>query len=150
MIKNNNIDFTNGGTSLDWNSEISSKVIFEFIPGEYEFEVIDFQRGTHPGSEKLPTCPKAIIKLRLSYRGSTLDVDKHLFLHSKMEGLLSDFFISIGLMNKGESLEMDWNNIVGKKGRATFHNREASNGKKYFEVKKFLPPNNTSTSKGGF
>ena len=150
MVQNNNIEFTNEGTSLDWNSEISSKTIFEFIPGEYDFEVIDFQRGSHPGSEKLPACPKAIVKLKVMYNGSSLSVDKHLFLHSKMEGLLSDFFISIGLMNKGDSLKMNWDNVVGRRGRAYFYNREASNGKKYFEVKKFLPPDNNAASSGGF
>ena len=144
----NNNEFVNAGTSLDWTSEITSKRQLEYIPGDYDFEVIDFQRGTHPGSEKLPECPKAIIKLRVMYQGSTLDVYKHLFLHSKMEGLLSDFFISIGLMNKGDSLQMNWDDVVGRRGRASFHYREASNGKRYFEVKKFLPPN--ETSQGGF
>lgn len=139
----------NNGNSLSWDSEISSKNKFEYIPGDYDYEVVDFQAATHPGSEKLPACPKAIVKLKVMYEGGTLDVNKHLFLHSKMEGLLSDFFISIGLMNKGDSLQMNWNDVVGRRGRATFYNREASNGKSYFEVKKFLPPGR-GTSQGGF
>lgn len=148
MNNNNTTQFVNNGSSLSWDSEISSKTVFEYVPGDYDFEVVDFQRATHPGSEKLPACPKAIVRLKVMYNNSTLDVYKHLFLHSKMEGLLSDFFISIGLMNKGDCLQMNWNNVVGRRGRARFHNREGSNGKRYFEVKKFLPPD--ESSQGGF
>ena len=51
---------------LDWNDEIEKDSDFTLLPeGDYDFTVESFERGRHPGSDKLPACNKAILKLRI-------------------------------------------------------------------------------------
>lgn len=139
-------------SALDWNSEIQAETTyFALDPGVYEFDVVDIEKGYHGGSEKLPACNKAIVHLKVHYcKGKDVKVQKQLFLHSKTEGFLAAFFISIGLMEKGESLSMNWDAAIGRSGRAEFYNRESATGKSYFEVKRFLPPDDENSSTGGF
>lgn len=140
---------------LDWDSTIQHDSA-DFVllpPGEYPFTVIGFERGRHNGSEKLPPCNKAII---------TIDVDggdvghaqviTNLFLHSKCEGLLSSFFVSIGLKKKGEALQMGsyWNQLIGQTGRCRIKhytkqsNRNAGETVTFNEVDRFLEPVETA------
>ena len=40
---------------LDWNDEIEKDSDFTLLPeGDYDFTVESFERGRHPGSDKLP------------------------------------------------------------------------------------------------
>ena len=64
--------------------------------GDYNFTVDSFERGRHPGSEKLPPCNKAILTLRIEAAEGTARITHNLFLHSKTEGMLSAFFACIG------------------------------------------------------
>lgn len=85
--------------------------------GDYDFEVESYERARHGGSEKLPPCNKAVLKLRIESEAGTAYLTHNLFLHSKTEGILSSFFSSIGLKKKGEPLRMNWNLVPGSKGR---------------------------------
>jgi len=89
-----------------WDDEIEKDSDFVIIPeGDYTFTVSGFERGRHEGSEKLPPCPKAIVKLRVDMPdGTTQELTHNLFLHSKCEGLLSAFFVGIGQKKHGEKL----------------------------------------------
>ena len=53
---------------LDWNDTIEKDGDeFVLLPeGDYDFEVISFERGRHPGSEKLPPCNKATLSIKLT------------------------------------------------------------------------------------
>lgn len=135
---------------LAWDDEIEKDSEFVLIPeGDYFFTVSGFERGRHEGSEKLPPCPKAIIKLRVELPdGSTQELTHNLFLHSKCEGLLSAFFVGIGQKKHGEKLRMNWNNIIGARGRCkiilrgwTGRNGEAMQSN---EIKKFYEPADNS------
>ena len=76
---------------LDWNDEIEKDSDFTLLPeGDYDFTVESFERGRHPGSDKLPACNKAILKL-----------------HTKTEGMISAFFTAIGQKKKGEKVKMN-------------------------------------------
>ncbi len=114
------------GKALEWDDEIEEDGQ-EFIilpPGDYEFMVSNLERERHPGSEKLPPCNKARITLDINYNGQTVKVFYNLFLHSKVEGMLSAFFRALNLKNEGEKIVMPWGEILGKKGRCKIQNRK--------------------------
>ena len=104
---------------LGWDEEINKESEFTLLPeGDYDFSIVSFERGRHQGSAKLPPCNKAIVKIKIDggELGSTT-IQHNLFLHTKCEGMLSEFFIAIGLKKHGEKLAMNWNAVPGKTGR---------------------------------
>lgn len=105
---------------LSWDDEIQ-KDGGEFIvlpAGDYSFTVTKFERGRFAGSEKMPPCNQAKLELTVhSPEHGDVVVFHNLFLHTKTEGLLSNFFSGIGQKKKGEPLRMNWNTVVGSKGR---------------------------------
>lgn len=127
---------------------------FVLLPeGDYNFVVESFDRARHPGSEKLPPCNKAVIKLKIEATEGTAFITHNLFLHTKTEGLLSAFFSSIGQKKKGEPLRMDWNRVVGACGRAkigihTYKNQQGED-RKSNDIKKFYPKENGPSFKAG-
>lgn len=130
----------------DWDDEIVKDSDFTLIPeGDYNFTVVAFERGRHEGSNKLPPCNKAIVTLRVALPdGSAQELKHNLFLHSKCEGLLSAFFMSIGQKRKGEPLRMNWGAVIGSTGRCkisirTWQNSYGENMQSN-EVKKFYEP----------
>nr|WP_240353471.1 hypothetical protein [Cohnella algarum] len=92
---------------------------FVVLPaGDYDFTVTKFERGRFPGSEKMPPCNQAKLELTVhSPEHGDVVVFHNLFLHTKTEGLLSNFFAGIGQKRKGEPLRMNWNVVVGARGR---------------------------------
>lgn len=125
---------------LGWDDTIREDA-GEFITlpeGDYDFIVESFERARHNGSEKLPPCNKAILKLRIEAPEGTVTVLHNLFLHQKVEGRISAFFSSIGLKKKGETIRMDWSRVPGAKGRLKL-GIHTYDGKNYNEVKQFYP-----------
>ncbi len=115
MIDNNYIE-----RELGWD-EVIEKDSDDFLlleAGDYDFVVTAFERGRHNGSEKLPPCNKAVLSLRFDSPKGSVTLQSNLFLHTKTEGLLSSFFASIGQKKKGEKLQMNWNSVIGSRGRA--------------------------------
>lgn len=130
---------------LDWEDEITRESDFVLLPeGDYNFKVTGFERARHEGSAKLPPCNKAIITLELESTEGKVYLKHNLFLHTKCEGLISAFFIGIGLKKHGEPLHMNWNNVIGATGRCKVTVREwtNNNGEKMQsnEIKKFYEP----------
>lgn len=121
--------------------------------GDYNFTVESFERGRHNGSEKLPPCNKAILKLRVEAAEGTAYINHNLFLHTKMEGMLSAFFASIGQKKKGETCKMNWNMVPGSSGKAKvgIHKYTNDHGeeKKYNDIKKFYPKEDGPAFKAG-
>lgn len=133
--------FDNNG-ALDWDSVISNDAPeFVTLPeGDYEFEVTNWERGEHPGSAKLPQCPKAIIHIKVEGDDGVSTFKHNLFLHKKTEGMLCQFFNAIGQRQRGQSLNMDWNKVTGSTGKARIGVRKwEHNGAEYTanEIKKF-------------
>lgn len=107
---------------LDWNDAIESNgqdfVILE--EGDYNFEVTAFERGHFPGGPKIPPCNKATLTLQVTTDGGVAVIKTDLLLYKTVEWKLSSFFRSIGQKKHGERLVMDWNHVVGARGRAHF------------------------------
>ncbi len=130
---------------LQWDDTIE-KESSDFVllsEGDYNFVVDSFERGRHGGSEKLPACNKAILKLRVESDKGTALITHNLFLHTKTEGLLSAFFESIGQKKKGEKMAMNWSRVPGATGRAkvgihTYVNKDGEE-RQSNDIKKFYP-----------
>ena len=139
---------------LGWDDAIEKDgAEFVLLPeGDYSFEVVNFERGRHIGSDKLPPCNKAILSIKLtSDDGKNSTTIKHnLFLHSKTEGMLCAFFTAIGQRKKGEKINMNWNLVVGSKGRCKvgIHSWKNDNGEilQSNQIKKFYEPTSDSSS----
>lgn len=141
---------------LGWNDVIENdSPEFVILPdGDYDFEVIDFERGRHNGSEKLPPCNKAIVHIRIEGKEGVSTIKHQLFLHTITEGMLCAFFTGIGQRQKGEKMKMNWNAVVGSKGRCKVGTRKWTNdeGKEmvFNEVKKFYEPEAKGFTPGKF
>src|SRR5699024_2321324 len=117
--------------------------------GDYDFEIIDFERGRHNGSEKLPPCNKAVVHVRVEGKEGVTIIKNNLFLHSKTEGMLCAFFAAIGHRKKGEPLKMDWPAVPSSKGRCKDGIRKwtKDEGKEMIlnEIKKFYESDTQQT-----
>ena len=140
-INNNNL-----GQELGWNDPISQEQEYEILPaGIYEFTVENMERGRYGGSEKMAPCNKA--DLTLSVRDPQSDtsgkVFDTLYLSSKAEWRLSQFFLSIGQKKKGEPLRPNWTEVPGSTGKVEIEINKyidkSGNQKENNRVKKYLP-----------
>ncbi len=132
---------TDVGRELNWDDEIE-KESPEYImlpEGEYDFEVISFERARYAGGDKLPPCHQVKLKLQITVPEGTVTINHNLFLHSRVEGMLSAFFNCIGHKKHGEKLKMNWTLVPGSKGRVKVGTR-TYNEKTFNEIKRFLEP----------
>lgn len=136
--------------ALDWDDEIENENEFTLLPeGEYDFEVLKFERGQHNGSAKLPACRKAILTIKLiGKNGESTVITHNLFLHTKCEGILSAFFLSIGEKKHGEKVRMNWPAVPGAKGRCKVY-IDTYNGNQYNKIKSFLAPEKATAQPDG-
>ncbi len=136
---------------LGWDDPIENdSPDFIILPeGDYDFEVVDFERARHNGSNKLPPCNKAVVHIRIEGQEGVSIIKHQLFLHTKTEGMLCAFFTGIGQRQKGQKVIMNWNAVVGSKGRCKIGIRSWKNdeGKEmtFNEVKKFYEPDTQQT-----
>jgi hypothetical protein len=136
----------NTDRELGWDDPIENDgPDFEVLPeGDYDFEVIGFERARHAGSEKMPACNKAVVSIRITGAAGQTTIKHNLFLHTKTEGLLCAFFTGIGQRKHGQKVTMNWNQVVGSKGRCKVGIRPFKNDKgdelKFNEIKKFYEP----------
>ena len=141
---------------LGWDDEIEKDSgDFILLPeGDYDFTVESFERGRHPGSDKLPPCNKAILKLRINTDEGAAVITHNLFLHTKTEGMISAFFTSIGQKKKGEKIKMNWNAVIGASGRCKVGIRtwKGNDGEDHQtnEIKKFYEKEDKQFTKGVF
>lgn len=122
--------FNNNDMLMDWDDALENDgqefVILE--EGDYNFTVTDFERGRFPGSAKIPACNKATLTLQVrTDDGKVATVKFDLILYRSLEWRISGFFRCIGQKKKGERLVMNWNKVVGSKGRARFKTRTYTN-----------------------
>lgn len=132
---------------MDWDDEIESDGSqFVILPeGDFKFEVTGFERGRFPGSAKIPACNKASLTLKVDTDAGTAYAFVDLILYRTLEWKLSEFFRSIGQKKSGERLKMDWNRVMGARGKAHFKSRKYTdkdgNEREVNNVEKFLDYN---------
>ena len=127
---------------LDWDDTIENDSDFTLLPaGDYDFEVTEFERARHAGSDKLPPCNKAVVSLKIKAPEGETTIRHNLFLHSKTEGMLCAFFTAIGQRKHGEKLQMNWSKVVGSTGRAKIEikkfTKDDGSVSEFNQVKKF-------------
>lgn len=134
---------------LGWDDTIEKESEFILIPdGEYEFTVTNLERSNYepqPGA-KLPACPMAIVSCEIKAPEGTVTIKNRLFLHSRMEGMLSAFFGSIGQKEKDQPLRMNWSKVVGSSGwckvvQKSFQHRDSGEMMKSNEISRFIHKN---------
>ena len=120
---------------MGWNDSIQEDGVVRTIlkEGDYEFKVTGFERSRFNGSEKTAPCNKAILTLEVESVEGTTTVRTDLLLTKSLEWKISSFFRSIGLKKHGQAVVMDWNKVLGSKGRAHLKVRQYIN--KYGETK---------------
>lgn len=141
------------GQELGWDDTIEQDGN-DFIllpPGDYDFKVESFERGRFAGSEKMSACNMATLNIVIEFDNRKAFIKHKLFLNTKTEWALSQFFASIGLKKKGEKLKMNWNQVPGSIGRCQVDVREwkKDDGSTGYsnEIKKFYPqPEKTYTA----
>lgn len=119
---------------LGWDAQIEDDSSgYKPLPdGDYIGRVLTVERDRHNGSPKIPPCPKAVVKLLLQEKpGKTRELTMNLYLHSKMEWKLSEFFRAVGQKDHGERIRMDWTAVPGSRIRVNVKttNSKGNDGK---------------------
>lgn len=147
----NELNNTDIGREIGWDDEITAdSQEFTLLPaGDYDFEVVAFERARHAGSAKLPQCNKAVLSLKFKGEEGETVINHNLFLHTKTEGMVSAFLICIGQKKHGEPTKPNWNTMVGSTGRAKLivENWTGKDGEEHQSnrIKKFYEPKPTFT-----
>ena len=130
---------------LGWDDVIENESTFELLPeGEYTFLVESFERGRYEPTPnaKLPACNMVTLSLKITGNDQSATLQHRLFLHTRCEGMLCDFFTSIGMRKHGEPLKMNWSAVAGRRGRCKIGIRtwKGNDGvdRQSNEVKRFL------------
>ncbi|WP_416149397.1 hypothetical protein ACM26V_24665 [Salipaludibacillus sp. HK11] len=140
---------------LGWDDEIEKEGgNFVLLPaGNYNFTVQKFERGRFQGSEKMPPCNQAKLEITIhSAEHGDVIVFHNLMLHTKTEGFLSNFFAGIGQKKKGEKLRMNWNAVIGAKGKCkVIQNKYMSKGEERVnnQIETFHPYEDYLKQNGG-
>ena len=95
---------------MDWNSYIEkeSEAFVTLPEGDYDYTITGFEKSEHPGSAKVPPCPKAVIELTISVPGIGKSVvTDQLLLHENVEWKLCEFFRSIGQKTHGKGVNVN-------------------------------------------
>lgn len=109
----------------------------EFITlpeGDYTYTVTSLERGQFPGGAKIPPCPKATITLSIENDQGAATARIDLLLYRTVEWKIAAFFRSIGQKKHGEKAVMDWNKVVGARGKAHFRPWEYTRDGKIHKV----------------
>ena len=105
---------------MDWGDTIESDgQEFVILPeGDYTFTVTNFERGRFPGSAKIPACNKATLTIQIDNDKGSATARFDLILYRTLEWKIASFFRCIGQKKHGEKVAMDWNKVVGARGKA--------------------------------
>lgn len=127
---------------LKWDDVIDDGQEFTLLePGEYDFEVIDFERIRSKKDPQLAIA-KVVINVTDGYRGQK--ITEYFALKKSVIFKIASFFRSIGLKKHGENLKMNWEGTIGRKGRCNvklepYINKQGEE-KKSNKIDEFLDP----------
>lgn len=109
----------NEGRTFDWDESVEQDgPKFITLPeGDYNFEVIKFERAQYAGGPKLPACKQAIIHILIQTDEGQTTIKHNLYLHTITESMICNFLTGIGQRKHGEKMVPRWSEIVGSTGR---------------------------------
>ena len=106
------------GKEIGWDDAIENEGTEPLPEGTYEFTVASMERAHFGGSEKMAPCNVANLDLLIKDKdGKEHHVFDSLYLNSKAEWRLSQFFLCIGQKKKGEALRPNWNEVPCSTGK---------------------------------
>lgn len=119
----------NQNMEMDWNDTIleDGQDLVLLDEGDYNFIVTNFERGRFLGGQKIPACNKATITVQVETEKGLSVIKFDLLLYRSVEWRISSFFRCIGQKKHGEKLTMNWNQVIGSKGRAHITQRKYTN-----------------------
>lgn len=150
------MDDTMINQALDWDDEISAENEFELLPeGEYKFRIEALERGRFNGSAKMAACPQANLTIAVTKEnGKEAKVFDTLYLNTKAEWKLSQFFVAIGQKKKGEPLTMNWGKVPGSTGKLKLvineYTDKNGNARQNNKIDRYLEPENKAFTPGHF
>ena len=117
---------TNDTNLMGWDDVLENDgQEFIVLPeGDYTYTVTNFERGHFPGGAKIPACNKATLTLAIDNDQGAATAKIDLLLYRTVEWKIAAFFRSIGQKKHGEKTVMNWNKVVGSRGKAHFKPRE--------------------------
>ena len=138
----------------DWDDEVENRSEFIDIPdGEYEFFVDHYERSKGGGDGKYAGQNMAVIYCNIETDGQP-QIKTNLILNKKFDWKLSQFFISLGLMEnkEGAKTKMNWNLVGGARGRCKVEHKPNYNDatKTHPEITEFLKPRKDKKWGAGF
>lgn len=140
------------GRELDWNEEVEKSEYTLLPEGDYDFTVESFERGRYEGSDKVPPCNRALLKIKVDAPEGTTVMSESLLLYDRMQWKLAEFFLSIGAEDVNGRVKMNWQMVPRATGRATVEVRADAKdpAKKFNHVRKFLPKPKKEFKAGDF
>ena len=142
------------GKEIGWDDEYDKGEEYVTLePGDYDFTIESFERGRYEGGDKVPPCPRALLKIRVDTPNGSCTMNESLLLYDRMQWKLAEFFLSIGVgEEKDGKVKPNWNLVPQATGRATIELRTDKKDptKKYNHVKKYLPKVKKSYEAGAF
>lgn len=142
---------------IGWDDTIENEgQDYEPLPaGTYEFTVCSMERARFQGSEKMAACNMANLDLLIvDSEGRERHAFDSLYLNTKAEWRLSQFFLCIGQKKKGEPLRPNWNEVPGSKGKVELiineYTDKNGNPRKNNKVSKYLPYEPKKFTAGSF
>ena len=130
--------------ALDWDATIAwedAPAYVTLAPGNYEFTVLNYERGHYDGNPSAGKIGCNTIKVTVAVdtpQGRATARNTFFFKQSAV-GFIRDFFLCIGILKKGEAFVPDFDKAIGCKGMAKFSNREY-NGKTYNQIDRWIKP----------
>ena len=117
---------TNDTNLMGWDDVLENDgQEFIVLPeGDYTYTVTNFERGHFPGGAKIPACTKATLTLAIDNDQGIATARVDLILYRTVEWKIASFFRCIGQKKYGEKMAMNWNNVIGTRGKAHFKPRE--------------------------
>lgn len=142
--------------AYDWDTTIQNdgKTFSPLPEGDYSFTVTGFERGNYDGGDKMPPCPVAILTMDVSNGADAGTVEDRLYLNSKSEWKICQFFTAIGQRKHGDALKPDWNKVQGSRGTLKLYldKYKGNDGKEHEnnKVKQYYEKQNAPAASASF